>query len=431
MDAEPFYRKPWFGTLAGALLLTLVYLWALNAASVLEPGLNLLIDALLFVTALLASAALASQFVLPVRTLDERREALTRLLAYLLGQHGPVTFVDNGRLARQQGEDRIGPGVAFVDPASASVLRTATRFTRAIGPGVTFTAPGERLAEAIDVRRQVRTLPGQRPRPGDPPEPTSTLALTGDGVVLAADLGVTFMLDPGHNLAPREGRSPQLPPYEVNLQAAERAAYGHAYGDGEREDLPWTELPLRLVVDVWREEVKRHRLDDLLDALSGDPSPVQRLQDAIEARLRAASSPGAPTSAPSKELQVLSARGIRVLSVSVGNLYLPERLQEQRMERWRQEWQASAGARPSADRSASPGTPWSSLTRSLRAELDAGASPDLERTLQLVLSDAVDLADRTPDPAERQRFGADLRSIAVALGAATGSSRPAEPGGGP
>jgi hypothetical protein len=296
---------------------------------------------------------------------------------------------------------------------------------------VTFTAPGERLAEAIDVRRQVRTLQGQRPRPGDPPEATSTLALTGDGVVLAADLGVTFLLDPGHNLAPREGRSPQLPPYEVNLQAAERAAYGHAYGDGEREDLPWTELPLRLVVDVWREEIKRHRLDDLLDAHSGEPSPVERLQGAIEARLCVLPGPAAATTTPSKELQVLAARGIRVLSVSVGNLYLPDRLQEQRMERWRQEWLASAGPAPSADRPTTPGTPWLQLTRSLRAELDAGASPDLERTLQLVLSDAVDVAERAPDPAERQRFGADLRSIAVALGAATGGSRPVETGGGP
>ena len=431
MDAEPFYRKPWFGTLAGAVLLTLAYLWALNAASLLRPGFTLLIDAVLFVAALLTSAALASQFVLPVRSLNERRQALARLLAYLLGQHGPVTFVDNGRLARQQGEDRNGPGVAFVDPASAAVLRTATRFTRAIGPGTTFTAPGERLAEAIDVRRQMRTLPGQRPRAGDPPEATSSLALTADGVVLSADLGVTFMLDPGHNLAPREGRSPQLPPYEVNLQAAERAAYGHAYGDGDREDLPWTELPLRLVVDVWREEVKRHRLDDLINAHSDDPAPVEKLQAAIEARLCAAPGPGAATSAQSKELQVLAARGIRVLSVSVGNLFLPDRLQEQRMDRWRQEWLANASSRPPADRSASPGTPWSLLTRSLRAELDAGGSPDLDRTLQLILSDAVDVADRTPDPAERQRFGADLRSIAVALGASTGNLRPVDTGGGP
>ncbi len=430
MDAEPFYRKPWFGTLAGTVFLALVYLWALKASSLLQPGLTFLIDTVLFVATLLAGATLASQFVLPVRSLDERRQALARLLAYLLGQHGPVTFVDNGRLARQQGDDQGGPGVAFVDLASASVLRTATRFTRAIGPGVTFTAPGERLAEAIDVRRQMRTLPGQRPRAGDPPEATSSLALTGDGVVLAADLGVTFMLDPGHNLAPREGRSPQLPPYEVNLQAAERAAYGHAYGDGDREDLPWTELPLRLVVDVWREEVKRHRLDDLLSPLSGDPAPVERLQAAIEARLCATSAPGAASPAPSKELQVLAARGIRVLSVSVGNLFLPDRLQEQRMERWRQEWLASAGPRSSADPSASPGTPWSLLTRSLRGEVDAGASPDLERTLQLILSDAIDVADRLPDPADRQRFGADLRSIGVALGAAIGTSHPGESGGG-
>lgn len=431
MDSEPFYRKPWFGTLAGAVLLTLLYLWALNTASVAQPGLNLLVDAALFVMALVGSAALASQFVLPVRSLDERRQAFARMLAYLLGQHGPVTFVDNGRVARQRGEDRDGPGVTFIDPASASVLRTATRFTRAVGPGVTFTAPGERLAEAVDVRRQVRSLQGQRPRAGDPPEATSMLALTGDGVVLSADLGVTFMLDPGHNLAPREGRSPQLPPYEVNLQAAERAAYGHAYGAGDRDDLPWTELPLRLVVDVWREEVKRHRLEELLDAGSGELAPVKRLQAAIEARLCTTPGPQPATTAPSKELQVLAARGIRVLSVSVGNLYLPDRLQEQRMERWRQEWLAGAASRPPDDRPASPGTPWLQLTRNLRTELDSGASPDLGRTLQLILSDAVDISDRVPDPAQRQRFGADLRSIAVALGGSTGSPTPAGPRGSP
>jgi len=432
MDAEPFYRKPWFGTLAGVALLALAYLWAFRSSTLVLPTINLLVDVLLFGLALLGSAAQASQFVIPVRTLDERRKALARLLAFVLGQHGPVTFVENGHLAHVRGEDRPGPGVVFVDPASAAVLRTATRFTRAIGPGLAFTAPGERLAEAIDVRRQVRSLPGQRPRPEDPQEATSTLALTRDGVPIAADLGVTFMLDPGHTLPPREGRSPQLPPYEVNLQAAERATYGHAYGDGEREDLPWTELPLRLVVDGWREEVKRHRLDDLLDVHSGDPSPVDRLQDSLQRRLAGAASAASdgPSAAPSKDLQVLAARGIRVLSVTVGNLVLPERIQEQRMERWRQEWRATAGSIAAEDQPRSELAGWQRLTRSLRAELDAGASPDQERTLHLILADAIDLGDRIDDPAQHQRIAAELRATAAALGMPTAGSQPPGPGRG-
>jgi hypothetical protein len=426
MDAAPFYRKPWFGTLAGAVLFGLAYAWASKSSLLREPAFNLLLDALLFCLSLLITIALASQFVLPVRSADERRQAFSRLISFLLGQHGPIGVVENGRLAPVRGEDREGAGVLFVDRPSAAVLRTPTRFTRAVGPGLTFTAPGERVAEAIDVRRQVRSLQGQRPRPGESADAASALALTRDGIPIAADLSVTFMLDPGHTLPPREGRSAQLPPYEVNLQAAERAAYGHAYGDGEHEDLPWTELPLRLVIDLWREEVKRHRLDELLDDRSGVPSPVHRLQDNLQGRLVASAAapaerPVAPP--PTKEQQVLAARGIRVLSVSLGNLYLPERAQEQRMERWRDAWASSLGSTPEKlprAAEASPPNPdaaWPDLTRSLGADLAEGGSPGLESTLQHILSDAARLADRLDEPVVRQRLAGDVRSIAAALGA--------------
>ena len=306
MDAVPFYRKPWFGTLAGVVLFSLAYAWASRSSLLAQPALTLLLDALIFIASLLVTIALASQFVLPARTADERWQALSRLVSFVLRQHGPISSVENGRLGPVHGEDRAGPGVLFVDPASAAVLRTPTRFTRAVGPGLTFTAPGERVAEAIDVRRQVRSLQGQRPKPGDPVDAASAMALTRDGIPISADLSVTFMLDPGHNLPPREGRSAQLPPYEVNLQAAERAAYGHAYGDTDHEDLPWTELPLRLVIDLWREEVKRHRLDELLDDSSGTPTPVHRLQESLQARLAPAAAPAASrTTAPARPVAFL------------------------------------------------------------------------------------------------------------------------------
>jgi hypothetical protein len=431
MDAAPFYRKPWFGTLAGAVLFAVVYAWAYRSSPLAQPALTLLLDALIFIISLLAAVALASQFVLPVRTANERFQALSRLVSFILRQHGPISTVENGRLGSVRGEDRAGPGILFVDPASAAVLRAPTRFTRAVGPGLAFTAPGERVAEAIDVRRQVRSLQGQRPGPGDPVDAASAMALTRDGIPISADLSVTFMLDPGHNLPPREGRSAQLPPYEVNLQAAERAAYGHAYGDGDHEDLPWAELPIRLVVDLWREVVKCHRLDELLDDSSGSPSPVQRLQDSLQARLvttASSTSDRSPAPQPAREQQMLTARGIRILSLSIGNLYLPERVQEQRMERWRDAWSSLSASGKEIDdydagALASEGdAAWHELTRSLAASLAAGESPGLEPTLQHILSDAARLAGKINDPPVYERLAKELRSIATSVG-----RRPAGP----
>ncbi len=426
MDAAPFYRKPWFGTFAGVILSSLIYAWALHSSRLAQPALTLLLDALLFVVSLLAAIALASQFVLPVRTASERWEALSRIVSFLLRQHGPVGTVENGRLAPVHGEDRTGPGVLFVDPASAAVLRTPTRFTRAVGPGLAFTAPGERVAEAIDVRRQVRSLQGQRPGPGDSVDAASAMALTRDGIPISADLSVTFMLDPGHSLPPREGRSAQLPPYEVNLQAAERAAYGHAYGDGDHEDLPWTELPLRLAVDLWREEVKRHRLDELLDDSTGHSfaGPLSSGPPAVAAWRR--SPPTRQTVPPRRSRpgnnRSWQPRGIRVLSVSLGNLYLPERVQEQRMERWRDAWSSrSAGRQETEGRIPGASVPepdsaWHDLTRSLAAGLAAGESPALEPTLQHILSDAARLAGKIDDPPVYERLARDLRSIVATVG---------------
>lgn len=423
MDAAPFYRKPWFGTLAGLVILGLLYAWAHRSSLLAQPTLTVLLDAALFAISLLATLALASQFTLPVRTAEERWQALSRFASFILRQCGPISRVENGRLASVQGEDRPGPGVLFVDPASAAVLRTPTRFTRAVGPGLTFTAPGERVAEAIDVRRQTRSLQGQRPKAGEPVDATSAMALTRDGIPVSADLNVTFMLDPGHNLPPREGRSAQLPPYEVNLQAAERAAYGHAYGDSDREDLPWTELPLRLLIDLWREEVKAHRLAELLDEGSEGPSPLERLQSSLQARLIPPSPkpdrPSAPQ--PTREQQVLAASGIRVLSVSISNLYLPERVQEERMEHWRESWNALAtqhqGTPDDPTRLAAPSSDdaWRHLTRSLADRLASGEAPRLEPTVRLILSDATRLVRAIDDPATQERLAQDLETVSAAL----------------
>jgi hypothetical protein len=100
-----------------------------------------------------------SQFVLPVRTLNERWQAATRLFVYHFHRHGPAIFIENGRI--QQGsrdKGRRGPGVALLDTASATVLRNPHAFTRPVGPGIVFTEGNEYPEGAVSLYRQSEDL---------------------------------------------------------------------------------------------------------------------------------------------------------------------------------------------------------------------------------------------------------------------------------
>ncbi len=142
-----------------------------------------------------------AQFVLPVSSLRDRREAIVRLLFYLFRQHGPAVHVREGRVVQYPGEEiRRGPGVILTDLSSAVVLqqrndaypflvnlalrplnRVGSRFfrlfrrnvpptepqIRVVGPGLTFTnfrpfpyAPryDEEIRGVVDLRPQFRSI---------------------------------------------------------------------------------------------------------------------------------------------------------------------------------------------------------------------------------------------------------------------------------
>lgn len=344
MNLTPFHRRPGVRTALGLFVWIGLYALAFRGA---RPAANAWIigfDAAVFVLAGLAALALLSQFVLPVQSLKERGQAFQRLLDYTLGNRGPVLFLREGQAVESRGErDRRGAGVLLADQTSAGVLRTETRYTRAIGPGVTFTEPGERLASALDLRRQVRVVRGTTPGQddADTQREISSTALTEDGIPVSADLRVTFMLDPGHASPPREGQFPHLPPYEFNPRAAERAVYGHAH----REDQAtrWTDLPLLVAVDLWREEIKRWRLEALLSGGGARPSPLEKVEGAIEERLVASpeSRREGKHNQSARELQVLRRRGIRVLDLEIGNLKVPEEVRAEHLRRWREQWDST------------------------------------------------------------------------------------------
>jgi hypothetical protein len=426
-----FFRRPILRTVLGVLLWAAAYALARLALAERPPAWSTVGHVVLALGVLFAMLTLTAQFVLPVRTGRERLLAARQLLLYLMGVRGPVVSIENGKPLEGRGERmRRGKGVLLIDQASAAVLRTKTHFTRAVGPGVVFTEAGETLAEALDLRCQVRSASSVPPEP-DAPLPADemrTQALTQDGIPLSADLSVTFVLDPGHPRLPREGRHAHLPPYEFNPASAERAVFGHAYED--QQELPWTELPLRLAADQWREQVKQWPLSALLRVEKDKPAPLHRIEAAILERL---SGNGEKESAGplSNEAQVLQARGIRVLEVSLSNLYLPADVQETHRQNWCEAWAGGAQsallqARKEGERAYQLGVREAqaqfapALTASLRERLSRGETPGIQETLMLLLDDAAQTCLDSEAIPEAGALAGQLRAIAERLQEADG-----------
>jgi hypothetical protein len=398
MNLQPFYRRPGFQTVFGLLVWGLVYYAMARVSGADRSGSTYLIDLGLALFTLVAIIALTAQFVLPVHKLDERSAVIQRLFDYLMGARGPVMFIRSGRTVEAAGErQRTGTGVLLVDHASAGVLRTDTHFTRAVGPGVTFSGAGERLAEPLDLRMQIRRVAAGRPDDPAPANQPGSLALTEDGIPVSADLSIWFMLDPGHTSTPRLGQFSNLPPYEFNPRSAERAVFGHAFRDGA--DVPWSDLPVLILIDLWREEVKQWRLEALLGEDENPSNSLGSICENIHKRLVSSNNPEAPAG---RELELLKARGIRVLEVGVSGLQVPRAVQVEHLRRWRERGSAGvddslsegrqhAGlARQEGERRAL-GALATGLTRGLRGALARSESPTLRESLAMVLADALDL----------------------------------------
>ncbi len=164
---------------------------------IIYAGLKILTNIFVFCGVYFISLFVIAQFILPVRTLHERRMAGGRLLNYWFGRHGPAVFVREGKLVARVGEaENISPGVALVDLRSALVVeqtypwvsedgtgpdgdsappqprssflsgrRSSSQedqypVARVYGPGINFTQWGEKIRNVIDLRPQLRREAG-------------------------------------------------------------------------------------------------------------------------------------------------------------------------------------------------------------------------------------------------------------------------------
>lgn len=401
--SKPFYTDPRFQFGAGAVLLLICLLilyqddlWALYAPferAAAEPGAGLGLDRafgdaiLSFVFALVLPFVarelfyrLVSQFVLPVRTPEERRHAMDQFLSYTSGLTGPLVFVKDGKLIAKASEKGGPPrhsGVAWINSASCLVLRTDTAFTRVVGPGVAFMRGGEYPTDegALDLRLQVRTLPG-------------VAALTRDGIALTLDIAVTFILDSGEGHALRDWADPSRPPYGFNARSAMAAVYAQPFREGARG--LWAELPPLVAADVLREELMARDFESLFSASDSALPLLATLQYQVEKRLT-----GALAATPAREQQLLSERGVRVVGVRFANLRLPEDVRKKRIANWREDWKSRAGEMaadkdPAIRQAKQQGQDdgrlavLNELTRPLAAAAEAGAPPNRKAIASLL-----------------------------------------------
>lgn len=313
------------------------------------------IDVALLIGGLIFWTVFFSQFILPVRKLGDRLAILDRMMAYFSGFHGPAIFIENGNVrARQDESQKHGPGVVWLDHASAAILRTATRFTRTIGPGVHFTSKDEYIAATVDLHALTQNI---GPNDGENPFTVAkndenyqsiqerrweTRAMTRDGIEVVATIAVTFRIDS----QPGEGNTP----YGYNEENTRRAIT-EAIVQGAKTSQPvWSAMPAKMAVDVWREYISRIRLNQLFETPPGRDQTILQIiggllrrrlsENDVESMDEFGNFTGGTMLCP--ETDKLRQMGIKVMGVNIKRLILPPEVEERLIAQWTTFWEKNA-----------------------------------------------------------------------------------------
>jgi hypothetical protein len=355
MDDIPFYKRPWAYIAGWLAILLVVYGWQIFRmggirANLLDIAFDL---ACIFPLLLVLWMAFFAQFVLPVRTFRDRQKIFDRLITYLFGGHGPALFIENGKIKEHIGERmKQGPGVLWLDSASAAVTRSAVAIMQTIGPGVHFIRRGEYVAGTVDLHVQFQSIgPKESDRPfgkrreDQPQEEWDQIqdrrkqvsALTRDGIEVIPNITILFRVNTGF---PKEGKPGSRFGYRTGVtkrdkenekkdkEAIRKAILGeginpNAVPDSPRRRVAWNELPASLAVDVWREYVSKFTLDELFRPDQLVPPPPPQLPQPTEEEIDPLSQPilvGANRDAMRdglarmvRELNLMMSRSIKVL----------------------------------------------------------------------------------------------------------------------
>lgn len=176
------------------------------------------------------------------------------------------------------------------------------------------------------------------------------------------------------------------------------AVYGRVVAD--QEGFSWSDIPLPLVVDLWREYVKERSLNELLD---DQANVLAEIENRILARL----DPDPNQQEASPDQRMLHERGIRILRVSIDDFQLPDEIQAERLQAWFDGWagpvrrelsEANAQIR-SAQRhgeALASARLAKRLTGKLRQQIRLQPGLDQRDSIILLLEDAAEFAGEQP-----------------------------------
>lgn len=361
-----FIKTP-YGVVAGVTAVWLLTLRQMNLP--LNPYANsaiLLFDLAAVYLLLNALIYFFSQFILPIQKSEDRKKIYERVKIFEHGARGPALFVKNGRVIEHEGEaDKRGLGVIVLDTASAVVLRTDTKITDTVGPGVKFTEENEYVKGSVDLRAQWRFIgplandqPFLNPVPDDPKKYNEiqsrrqqTAGLTRDGFEVSPSISIKFRVRrPLRNRPTESGVISQYGYDPLAVRSAivrEVVQLGSAQNEGAR--LAWDKLPEHLVINVWREYIRKFKLEELFTTRedSGEPklSGLQFIEAMLNKRMKqehveGLDDAGAKTGEwlDSLEYLQLRERGLEVMEVRIHNIRFDSTIEEKRVKEWNAEW---------------------------------------------------------------------------------------------
>jgi len=381
MKKQSFWKKPQVRIWVVIFVAGLVFLLLSSSTGMPIPeALGIFICALFALT--LLWVAFFSQFVLPLQKVSDRKQAIRRLVKYMLGTGGQAIFIENGSEKKRPGEtSRRGPGVFVLDTSSGAVLRNDVAFTRVIGPGLTFTPGSEYLAGAVDLHRQTQPIPALGPLGNEDPFASrrrdetdeefqqrqarhlETSGLTRDGVEVVPNISVTFRLERtpgdedlsfGFNPGSVEAWVRAEGIAQVRSRDSKKAPEPRP-GEYRPSHVSLRKLPAYLAVDVWREYLQKFTLGELfLSPLEGNQAGdtgLEMILQMVRQRLTnfevtELDNVGQPSGATviSREFEILQDSGIRVDGVSISSLRFKPEVERRLVDDWVATWLQRARA---------------------------------------------------------------------------------------
>ncbi len=284
MNQIPFRYRPAFRSVILGVVLLGIYgyiIW--KQGGIAENILGIVLDLVFLLLLYEACIFFYAQFILPTRSLEERQKIASRLKLHAAGGHGPAIFVKNGRLVERLGESEvIGPGLLWIDTASAVVTRTFATFKQVLGPGVHFIEGNEKIGSIIGLHIQSQSIgptgldaPFEKLRENATDDErrqhdemlarcTAVRAMTRDGIEVIPTISVSFKIDAKPATANERGSR-----FGFNAAAVERAARSEGINPNslteEKRHVAWNQLPGLMAAELWREYLSKFTLNELFE----------------------------------------------------------------------------------------------------------------------------------------------------------------------